>query len=155
MVKLVAWLVLLHCERKKCSRKSKIKDQWNKIKSKTSFEMESKEVRICVCSIWQNQTVQEWAKGMPYGHNWTDGFYCTATLHLFSNSLCLQLKWMSSIMFDDDRYVIQMYGCTYFPWQVAYLGLSLAHNILMLLSVGCRHRREPGLSGLWRILFIL
>ena len=65
-------------------------------------------------------------------------------------------------MFDGARYVLQMgvWGIfslagwlsqiTHTLWE-----LFLAHKILSLLSVGCRHRREPGLSGLWRILLVL
>lgn len=55
-------------------------------------------------------------------------------------------------------------GETYFLWQGGYLkshavgelGLFFAHKVLFLsLSVGRRHRREPGLTGLWRILLVL
>lgn len=55
-------------------------------------------------------------------------------------------------------------GGTCFLWKRGYLkshtvgelGLFFAHKVLFLsLSVGRRHRREPGLTGLWRILLVL
>lgn len=54
-----------------------------------------------------------------------------------------------------------VYGGTYFLQQACYLkshavrALSVAHKIVLSLSAGSRHRWEPGLAGLWGILFLL
>lgn len=74
------------------------------------------------------------------------------------DSLCEQAP---SCPMVGDAYILQIWlfmfslaGCL-FKSHILRVIYCMSHKRLSSLSVGSRHRREPRLTGLWRILFVL